>query len=196
MTSTPAHSLVEQVTSRGVINGHELAARVPTTFLRQNRTDRDVVARAIDRAIGGRHPDPGEGATVTLVAQDNRQYHLTMGSGAQITDSNVNIGGTQINIQPGAGKDQLLDGVRALVRAGLTADWDVGAAHALSHALEGREDIAYTDIEEITAEVVKEEAASKRPIRDFIGKVAASGLSGALTAGIVAGASQVLSLLH
>ncbi|MEA2393246.1 MAG: hypothetical protein QOJ82_1137 [Solirubrobacteraceae bacterium] len=92
---------------------------------------------------------------MTLVARDNRQYHLSMGPGAQITDSNVNVGGTQINIQPGADRDELLAGVRALVRAGLTGDWDADAARALSRTLEGRDDIEYTDVEEVTAEVVR-----------------------------------------
>jgi hypothetical protein len=118
-----------------------------------------------------------------------------MGSGAQITDSNVNIGGTQINIQPGADRDDLLAGVRALVRAGLTADWDADAAFALSRALEGRDDIEYTDVEEVTAEVVKEEAATQGRAREFMSKVAAAGLGGALSHGIIAGAAQVLPLL-
>lgn len=191
-----AHSMVEEAIRTGAVDGEALAARAPVAFLRRNHTDRDALARAIERAIGGRLPMLEQHAAVTLVAQDNRQYHLSMAQGAQISGSNVDVGGTQINIQPSAGRDELLEGVRALVRAGLRANWDVDAAHALGRALEGRDDIDYTDVEEVTAEVVKEEAPSKRPIRDFMTKVAASGLSGAMTAGIVAGASQVLSLLH
>jgi len=190
-----AHSLVDEAVRRGAVDAQALAARVPTAFLRRNHTDRDALARAIERAIGGRVPEPEHDATVTLVAQDNRQFHLSMGPGAQITDSNVNVGGTQINIQPGADKDDLLAGVRAIVRAGLTTEWDPHAARALSRALEGRVDIEYTEVEEVTAEVVKEEATTQRRARDFMSKVAASGLGGALSAGIMAGAAQVLPLL-
>lgn len=190
-----AHSIVDEAVHRGAVEAQALAARVPTAFLRRNRTDRDVLAGAIERAIGGRVPVPEQGATVTLVAQDNRLYHLSMGPGAQITDSNVNVGGTQINIQPGAERDELLAGVRALVRAGLTGEWDADAGRALTRALEGRDDIEYTDVEEIAAEVVKDEAATQDRVRDFMGKVAASGLGGALSHGIIAGAAQVLPLL-
>lgn len=186
-----AHSVVDEAVRHGAVDAQALAARVPTAFLRRNRTDRDALARAIERAIGGRVPVPEQGATVTLVAQDNRQYHLSMGP-AQITDSNVNVGGTQINIQPGADKDELLAGVRALVRAGLTGTWDDDAARALSRARQGRDDIEYTDVEEVTAEVVEEEAATQGRVRDFMSKVAASGLGGALSHGIIAGAAQVL----
>ncbi|MEA2639641.1 MAG: hypothetical protein QOF51_1035, partial [Chloroflexota bacterium] len=185
-----AHSMVDEAVRCGAVDVQALAAQAPAAFLRRNHTDRDALARAIERAIGGRVPVPEQGSKVTLVAQDNRQYHLSMGPGAQITDSNVNVGATQINIQPGAHRDELLAGVRALVRAGLTGDWDADAARALSRTLEGRDDIEYTDVEEVTAEVVKEEAATQGRVRDFMSKVAAGGLGGALSHGIIAGAAQ------
>lgn len=112
-----AHSVVEDAVHRGAVDAEALAGRVPTAFLRRNRTDRDALARAIERAIGGRIPVPQQRAPVTLVAQDNRQYHVSMGPGAEIAGSNVNVGGTQINIQPSADRDELLAGcARSSVR--------------------------------------------------------------------------------
>lgn len=190
-----ARSTVDEAVRRGAVDAEALAARVSMVFLRRNRTDRDALARAIESAIGGRIPAPEQSAAVTLFAQDNRQYHLSMGPGAQITGSDVNVGGTRINIHPGADADELLDGVRALVRAGLTGDWDADAASALSRALQGRADIESTDVERVTGEVVKEEAVTQGRARDFMSKVAASGLGGVLSQGIIAGGAEVLPLL-
>jgi hypothetical protein len=127
---------------------------------------------------------------------NDHSYSVNIGPGAQISGSNINIGpGTQLNIDAAADRDEVLAGVAAIVRAGLTGDWNDDAARALAEAIGARDDIATDDIREITAEVVEHAQPSRGRAREMLEKVTASGLGGALATGISAGLGQVIAHL-
>ena len=135
-----------------------------------------------------------ERAQVVLNIEGNS--FTLVGAGASISGENVNVGsGTQINVQSDAPKDEILVAVRALVSAGLAGDWNVDAARQVEAVVDARDDIALEDVQEVTAEVVKEEAGTQTRGREFRDKVLASGLGGALSHGIIAGFAQILPLL-
>jgi hypothetical protein len=185
---------VLEAAEAGESDSAALAERIPATFLAKNRADRADVVRAIERALGGRGVKAEE-QPATVVINDH-SYKVDIGSGAQISGSNINIGpGTQVNIDASADRDEVLAGVAAIVRAGLTGDWNDDAARALAQAVGARDDIATDDIREITAAVAEDAQPSRGRAREMLDKVTASGLGGALATGISAGLGQVIAHL-
>jgi len=180
--------IVQEVERRGAVDPPVLAQQLSGTWLEQNRTTRDDVAGAIARAFGGLTPTRGAPSDVAL-SIDNRSYTLRMESGSQITSSQVNVGGTQINIQPGVSKDEILAGVRALLQAGLGGDWNPEAAADLAATIEARDDIGFEDIEALAVEIA--ETASEPPdegrVRSMLSSITEQGVGGALATGISAG---------
>lgn len=169
-----------------------LAAHISSTWIEKNRATRDQVANAIERAIAGRTLARDEAAGVTLNT-DNRSYTLTMESGSQITGSQVNLGGTQINVRADGPKEDVLAGIAALIKAGLQGDWNPDAARELATAVEGRDDIGFQDVEAVANEVA-EATDSPDPgrVRTMLASIAQEGIGGALGTGIVAGISWLL----
>ncbi len=183
--------IVEQTVAHGGVDAQRLVRGVSGTYLQRLGATRADMADAIERAVGGRVPRLEEGGSTTLVIHDNR-YQLNVGAGARITGSNVNVGGTQINIQPNAEKDEILAGVGALVSAGLTGGWNAEAARQLGSVIDAREDVGLGDVEAAVADVVEAavadvvEAEPPEPgrARRLLESISAQGLGGALATGI------------
>lgn len=190
-------SLVAEIERTGDVVPDKLVQRLPAAFFQRNRTTRELVAAAITRAVGGRTPKrPEEPVQSTLVFDNSRHYEVTLGKGAQITNSQLNVGeGTQINVSVQASRDDVLAAVEALLRAGLAGDWNDDAARELATVLGGRDDIGYEDVQEITAEVVRTEQPRQGHVKELLWKIATSGLGGALATGISAGAGELIHLL-
>jgi hypothetical protein len=183
-----------QAAQGGESDPSALAERVPGTFLTKSGAARSDIADAIERALG-RQAVGTEEQPATVVINDH-SYKVNIGPGTQISGSNINLGpGTQVNINAGAERNEVLAGVAAIVRAGLTGDWNTDAAQALTEAISGRDDIAADDIREITAEVVEDAQPTRGRAREMLENVTASGLGGALATGISAGVGQVIAHL-
>jgi hypothetical protein len=185
--------IAEEVGRRGLVDPPGLAGRVSGTWLARNRTTREDVAAAIERAIGGRTPEP-EQHPATVLTVYNNDYSLSMAPGSTISGGQVNVGGTQINIQADVSKDEVLAGIGALVRAGLDGGWNPEAAGALAAAVDARSDIGFEDVEGVVVEAA--EAASEPPdegrIRGMLRSIAEQGVGGALGTGISAGLGWLL----
>jgi hypothetical protein len=190
---TVGRDLVGEVERRGIVDPSALAARVSSTWLARNDATREQVAAAIEGAIGGRTPRPEEREPTTLIINDNR-HQLHMGAGAQIVNSQVNVGGTQINVRADSPKDEVLAGVAALVRAGLQDNWNGDAARELGAVIDSREDLALADIEATVAEVVEEESPEPGRARRMIESISAQGLGGALAIGITKVVAALIGL--
>jgi hypothetical protein len=182
---TVGADLVGEIERRGAVEPEALAARISGTWLTRNGATREQVAAAIQRAIGGRTPKPDELA-VTVLNSDNRSYSLHVEAGAQITGSQVNLGGTQINIRADAPKEDVLAGVVAIVRAGLAGNWDGDAARELGAVIDARGDIVLADVEAVVSEVVEDEPPEPGRARRMIESISTQGLGGALGTGISA----------
>jgi hypothetical protein len=185
--------IVEEAERRGEVDGAALAKRVSVEFLARTGASREDVADAIDSAIGGRHltrePDQA------LVINDNR-YQVNLTGNSQINNSKLNVGdGTQINVDVNASKDNVLAAVAALLRSGLSEAWNGDAARDLASVIDGREDIGLNDVREITAEVVKADQPTQGKVKTLLGKIAVSGLGGALGTGLSAGLGELLTQL-
>jgi len=187
-------AIVERAEEDGRIDPLVLARVVPNGFLQRNGVTRDEVAAAIERAVGNRTPEPSEASPTTVLNVDGRHYSLHVESGGQITGSQVNVGGAQINIQSGVGKEEILAGVDALLRAGLGGDWNPEAARELGAAIDARDDIRFEDVEAVAVEIA--ETASEPPdegrVRGMLRSITEQGLGGALGTGISAGLGWLL----
>jgi hypothetical protein len=193
---TVGERIVAEIERAGAVVPDKLAGQLPAEFFQRNRTSRDLVAAAIGRAVGSRTPKRPEPVSSTLVFDNSRHYEVTFGKGAQITNSQLNVGeGTQINVSVQASKDDVLGAVEALLRAGLAGDWNEGAARELATVIDSREDVGYEDVQVVTAEVVQAEQPKQRRLKELLLKIATSGLGGALATGISAGAGELIHLL-
>ncbi len=190
---TTAGGIVDAAMSAGRIQPDRLAAEVPSLFLDRHGLTREVVARAISDAIGDGNPVP-EHERVTLLVQDQR-FSLHMAPGAQMTGSNVNIGSTQINVHNTVDKADVLAAVAALVRAGLSEDWNGAAAAALAKAIDERDDIELDEVQQVSSEVIRSEEPDRQRAKALLAKIAVSGVGGALATGISAGVGDLLHLL-
>ena len=108
---------------------------------------------------------------------------------------NVNMGGTQIVVAESAAKADVLDGVAALIRAGLIGDVNGDAARALADAVGARNDIQMSDVEEVAIEVVKADKPSESRVRTLLASLATQSVSGALGLGLASGLGQALPLI-
>ena len=89
------HKLYDGVLDRAKVRFE----RLPAEFFQRNRTSRDLVSAAIGRAVGGRTPTRTEPAHGTVVFDNSRHYEVALGKGAQMTNSQLNVGeGAQINV--------------------------------------------------------------------------------------------------
>lgn len=192
---TTGKRLVDKVVLDGGVDAVRLATSLPSEFFHKNDTNRELVADAINRAIGGRTVQE-EAAVPTTVVIGGNNYQLNIGEGALVTNSNINVGeGTQINVHAEASKDDVLTGVEALVRAGLTGDWSAEAADALAELIDGRADITHDDVHRVTTEVALGQQARQSRVREFLTIVAAQGLGGVLASGLITGLAEAMSQL-
>lgn len=187
--------LVAEIERSGDVNANKLVRVLPPEFFHRNQTNRDIVAGAIERAVSGRTPKR-EAAGATLVFEDNRRYELKIGKRAHVTNSPINVGsGTQLNVSVDASKRELLGAVEAVIRAGIAGDWNADAARELADVIDGRADIDYDDVRQITAEVAKAEQPKQGRVKKFLTDIAVGGLGGALGTGISAGLGEVIHQL-
>jgi hypothetical protein len=189
---TSGSDLVRALELDPAADPHALAERVSTEFLTRNKTTREAVAEAIERAVSGFSVErPSEAASVVINANDNR-YSINLGPGASIAGSAVNVGGTQINVSVSVDKTEVLAAAEALIRAGLNGDWNSAAAQDLATVIDQRGDVTLDEIRELTTDIAKAEKLSKEHVRDFLAEVAANALGGALSVGISAGLGFIL----
>lgn len=191
---TIGRQLVAEIERRGAIDARGLVQKIPTEFLHRNHTNRDTVAAALERAIGGLTPkrDP---AFASLVINDNR-YQVNISGGSKIENSKLNVGeGTQINVDVHASRDDVLTAVEAILRAGLAEEWNADAARDLANVIDARDDVDFEDVRAITTEVIDAEKPPRGRVKALLEKIALSGLGGALATGISAGAGEVISQL-
>lgn len=187
-----ARRIVEEVERRGSVDPERLAGTVGAEFLARNGTSREHVAEVIESALAHVVPRPDTDAVTSLVVNNNT---FVVGAGAAITNSPVNVGGAQINVDLDRSPDNLLAAVEALVRAGIRGHWNADAARELEAALSGQDDVRFEDIERLTVEVVNAEQPTVRGAASFLRDVATAGLGGALGPGIIAGVSQLIQTL-
>jgi hypothetical protein len=186
---------VEAIRKRGVAEPAQLARLLPGAFFERNRVDRSLVEKAIASAIGGRSVREDSPVPATIVIGGNN-YQLDVGPGASIVNSNINIGeGTQVTVDGDASKENVLLAIEAIVRAGLADDWSDDAGRDLGRLLDSRSDLSYEDVQHVAVDVVKAEQPTRQRVKDFLTRIAASGLSGALTTGITAGLGEALTHL-
>lgn len=179
------HDLVAQTEGRGPINADKVAAALPSEFFQKNRTRREDVAGAIQRAIGGLVIQRGTVAT-SLVINDNR-YQVNLEAGSRIVASNINVGdGTQLNIDASATKSDVLSGVEVLLRAGLNGKLNVEAARELGELINARSDVSLEDIQRVTLDVVEAEKPKRERLKEFLNEIAIQALGGAMGIGIAA----------
>ena len=186
-------SILEAAEDADRMDGTELARVVPASFLERNGISREDVAAVIDRAVGGRklQADPG---TPTVLNFDNRSYSLRVESGGQISGSQVNVGGTQINVQAGADRGEVLTAVAALFRAGLANDWNPAAAAELAAVIDARDDIGFEDVEKVAIETAEStgEPPDEGRVRAMLRSITEQGIGGALGTGISAAVGWLL----
>jgi hypothetical protein len=187
--------LVEAAKSGGQTDESKLAQVLPKTFFDRNRVTRDAVASVLARAVGGRTVEEEVAVPATIVIGGNN-YQLNMGVGAAVVNSNVHLGeGSQINVTSEGDKQDVLLAVEAIVRAGLVGDWSDDAGKDLASLVAGRTDLTYEDVQAVALEVAKKEQPTKERLKDFLARIAASGISGALATGLTAGLAEAIHLL-
>ncbi|MGH2837905.1 MAG: hypothetical protein ACRDJY_06100 [Thermoleophilaceae bacterium] len=175
--------VVEEIVAHGGVDAQRLARGVSGTYLQRVGATTADMADAIERAVGGRVPRPEAPAPTILVINDHR-YSLAMGPGAQITGGALNLGGTQINIQSGTSRDEVLQAVRALVHAGLSGDWNPDAARELGEVLGARDDVALEDVQEVVSELGEGDPPDQGRIKQMLTDIATQGLGGTLGTGL------------
>lgn len=175
--------IVKRAVADGRVDPQALAQQATGAFLNRNNAQRDEVAEAIEAAIGGATPAATEAAPPGVTI-NNTTYRLEVG---QITGSQVNVGGTQINIRADSPKPDVLEAVRALVTAGLEGGWNPDAAQALDEQVQGRDDISLDDVREVAEEIAEERTDDEHRGRakEMIESIAEKGIGGALGTGIV-----------
>jgi hypothetical protein len=192
---TIGHRLVEAIRTQGGVDAERLVQSLPGAFFQRNRVSKDLVAKAIEHAIGGRTVKEEARVPATIVIGGNN-YQLNVGAGASVVNSNLNIGeGTQIVASAAADKQDVLLAVEAIVRAGLAGDWNDDAAKELAMVISDRSDLDYEDVQRVASDVVKTERPTKQRAKDFLSRIAVSGLSGALATGITAGLGEAFAHL-
>jgi hypothetical protein len=166
--------------------GQALIRKLPSDYLDRNGIDRQQMVGVLDRALGGVSVDAGLGNTTSVVINDNR-FAIQVGPGASVSSSQFNTAGNQIVVQTESSKKDVLAVARALVRAGLSGDWNAAAARDLSQLVDARSDISIEDVREMVRQVAEEEKPEKGRVKEMLTKVSTSAIAGALSTGIIAG---------
>ena len=187
--------LLDAIRKQGGVDATTLVGILPAAFFDRNRVSKDVVATVIERALGGKTLREETRVPTTIVIGGNN-YQLNVGDGASIVNSNLNVGeGTQIVATADADKQDVLLAVEAIVRAGLAGDWNDEAAKELAALVDSRADLDYEDVQKVASEIVKAEQPSKQRVRDFLTRIATSGLAGVLATGITTGVGEAITHL-
>jgi hypothetical protein len=167
-----------------------LARRVPADYLVRTGIERDQVAAAL-AGLGGLTLVAAP-TKQTVVVNDNR-YQVNVSGNGSIVDSDLNLGGTQINISASAPKEDVLAGLRVLLAAAFSGDWNEAALVEIAGLIDARDDIGVEDVRALTVDVGADEKAEPGRIRSLLEKVATGTLTGALTTGLSAGLGHLLA---
>ncbi len=189
--------ILDRIATDGVVDASALAAVLPASYLSRYDTDRETLAEVIDRALGGETLDTDAASTGTVVVNgDSFNLTFNLADNAKIENSPFNIGsGTQINLDAGAGREELLYALRALLAAGLSGGWDAAAALALGRAIEEQGLLSTEDVRGAALEAGELTGADSSKVRELIEKVAVSGLGGFLATSLGFGLSDLLHLV-
>jgi hypothetical protein len=189
--------ILDRIGADGVVDASAVAAALPASYLSRYDTDRETLAEVIDRALGGETLDPDAATTGTVVVNGdsfNLSFHLA--DNAKIENSPFNTGsGPQINLDAGAGREEFLDALRALLAAGLTGRWDPGAALALGRAIEEQGSLSTEDVRRVALEAGELTGADSSKVRELVEKVAVSGLGGFLATSLGSGLTGLMHLV-
>lgn len=189
--------LLDYVEAAGAVDASDLAGVLPASYLSRYETDRETLAEVIDRALGAEILD-SEVTSASIVTVNGDSFNLTfnLSDNAKIENSPFNIGpGTQINLDMGAGRDELLNALGALVAAGLSGDWNSGAALALGRVIEEQDTLSTVDIRNAVLQAGELSGADPAKVRELIEKVAVSGLGGFLATSLGSGLTDLLHLV-
>jgi hypothetical protein len=190
-----APQLINAIRKQKGVDAIRLVAILPAVFFERNRVSKDVVAAVMERALGGKTLEE-EASVPTTIVIGGKNYQLNVGDGASIVNSNVNVGeGAQIVATTDADKQDVLLAVEAIVRAGLSGDWNDDAAKELAALVDSRSDLDYEDVQKVAAQVVNAEQPNKQRVKDLLTRIATSGLAGALATGITAGVGEAITHL-
>lgn len=179
-----APALLKHMERLGASDGATLAQHVSADFLDRHNISRDHMGRVLDKAIGGKKLERNAPSETTLVFTDNR-HSIQIGDHAQVTNSPLNTG-NQIVVQPGASKEELLAAVSALVRGGLSDDWNDDAAQQLAQVIDGREDITIEDVRDAARDAAEVEQAEPGKVKALLAKIAVGATSSVLSTGVIA----------
>jgi hypothetical protein len=188
--------ILDRIGAAGNVDAAAIAAALPGSYLARYGTDRDELAEAISRAIGGESLDADQATSTSTVIVNGATYNLSfhLSDNAQIENSPFNVGaGTQINVDASGDREELLRAVQALLAAGLSDNWDEGAAAAIDAAIAERDDIGAEDVKDAVIKAGKVTAAEPSRIRNLLEKVAVGAATSTLGAGITAGLGLLLA---
>jgi hypothetical protein len=177
------------------VDAQRIVQALPSAFFDRNRVPKDTVRAVVERAIGG-STFAEEARMLTTIVIGGSNYQVNVGAGASIVNSNLNIGeGSQIVVSTEADKDEVLVAVEAIIRAGLAGEWNDDAATALAEVIGRRGDFGYEDVQRVATSVVTAEQPTRAAAKDFLSRIAASGLGGVLATGMTTGVAEVMHLL-
>ncbi len=181
----------------GVVPGSEVSAenlvrRLPADYLDRNGIDRVQLTAALAE-VGGLTLVAAP-STQTVIVNDNR-YQVNVAGHGKIEGSNVNLGGSQINVSVSTPKADVLAALQVLLAAAFDGDWNEEALSELARLIDGRDDITAEDVRALTVEVGAGEKAEGGRIRELLDKVATGSLTGVLSAGLSAGLGHLLANL-
>jgi len=174
------------------VSGEELAQRLPADYLDRNGINRNQLTAALAELSG--LTLVAAPSTQTLIVNDNR-YQVNVTGQGKIEGSNINVGGSQINVSASTPKSDVLAALRVLLAAAFGGDWNEAALSELASLIDARDDIAVEDVHALTVEVGSEQKASSEVIRGLLGKVATGTVVGILSAGLSAGLGHLLASL-
>lgn len=178
-------ALLDSVERGGASDGEALVRRVPADYLDRHGIAREQMVRVLDRALGGQTIEATSAGTTSVVINDNR-YSITVGTGASVSNSQLNTAGNQLVVQAETSKEDVLATAMTLVRAGLTGDWNEAAARDLGEVIDSRADIGIEDVREMVRQVVDQDKPEKGRIKELVTKISTGAISGALSTGIIA----------
>ena len=110
-------AILNELERRGATDGATLARQVTTDYLDRNAISRELMAKVLDRALGGKTIEASAPSPTTLIINDH-SHSINIGAGATVTDSQLNTG-NQLIVQSDTAKDAVLAAVETLVRAAL-----------------------------------------------------------------------------
>jgi hypothetical protein len=187
-----SRALAAGLTEGSAVSPAALAARVPAGELERIGIARADLEAAIERSIGAHVVAVAPATQPLSITINNQRYDLEVSGNASIDGSNLNLGGTQVNVDVDVDRNEVLAGVEALLRAGLAGRWDRGAAEALAQLIATRGDLSAEQISELTQEVGRAERPEPGRIRALLEKVAVGAATSTLGQGLTAGLGLLL----